>query len=445
MSLAKLSYTEAPKIVVKPPGPKTLEYLEKQNKYYAQHTQRRQPSTRVPTIVWESAKGATVRDLDGNIYIDLTGGQHTASTGHSHPKVIQAISEAMTKGINSAQWAHIYRYDAAKKLIDICPPNLNKVVFQHSGSECTSHAIRVARHFTKKDDIVSLGHYHGKGYMGYPFRGGMAPAGREIRAPGSSCYRCAFKLEYPECGLWCADNVGTVIKGQSYSRDGIRGEHNVAAFIMEPWALRGGTPKGYLPKLKKILEENEVLLIVDEIKCGFGRTGKWWSFEHENIVPDILCAAKGIASGMPASAIAASAEMWDSMPQCETHSFTANPLTCASISVTIDVMKELKIVENAAQVGDYMKKRLLEMQEDHELIGTVASRGLEFFTELVKDRKTKEVATEATRKIFMKSFENGLLTYGSGFWTPPLVLTEEQAGKALDILEESFKEYEKET
>ena len=445
MSLAKLSYTEAPKIVVKPPGPKTLEYLEKQNKYYAQHTQRRQPSTRVPTIVWESAKGATVRDLDGNIYIDLTGGQHTASTGHSHPKVIQAISEAMTKGINSAQWAHIYRYDAAKKLIDICPPNLNKVVFQHSGSECTSHAIRVARHFTKKDDIVSLGHYHGKGYLGYPFRGGMAPAGREIRTPGSNCYRCPFKLEYPECGLWCADNVGKIIMGESYSRDGIRGEHNVAAVIMEPWA-GGFMPEGYLPKLKKILEEKEVLLIADEIKVGFGRTGKWWAFEWENVVPDIICASKGIASGVPAAAIIASADMWDSMPDsCEVHSFTGNPIVCAGISASIDVMKEEKIVENAAQVGDYMKKRLLEMQEDHELIGNVGCKGLFFRIELVKDRKTKEVATEATEKIFINAFENGLLTYGSGFWTPSLVLTEEQAGKGLDILEESFKAYEKET
>jgi 4-aminobutyrate aminotransferase-like enzyme len=389
--------------------------------------------------------GATVRDLDGNIYIDLTGGQHTASTGHSHPKVIKAISEAAVKGINSAQWPHIYRYEAAKKIVEICPSNLNRVVFQHSGTEGTSHAIRLARHFTKKDDIISLGHYHGKGYLGYPWRGGMAPPGREIRAPGSNCYRCTFKLEYPECGLRCAEYVGEVIKSQSFSRNGVRGEHNVAAVIMEPFA-GGFMPNGYLPKLKNILEENEVLLIADEIKIGFGRTGKWWGCDWDNIVPDIICASKGIASGVPAAAIIGSAEMWDSMPDsCEVHSFTGNPIVCAGISATIDMMKEMKIIENAAKVGDYMRQRLLEMQEDHELIGNPSCKGLFFRIELVKDRKTKELATEATEKIFIKAFEKGLLTYGSGFWTPPLVLTRAQAGKGLDLLEESFKEYERET
>jgi 4-aminobutyrate aminotransferase-like enzyme len=239
--------------------------------------------------------------------------------------------------------------------------------------------------------------------------------------------------------LVCADYVGEVIKAESPG--------NVAAVILEPWARVGGTPKGYLPRVKKICEENGALLIADEITCGCGRSGKWWYCNYEGVVPDILITGKGIGSGIvPVSFVVTTKEIADGLPYSinEGQTFGAVPAACAAVSATIDVIKELKLVENAASVGDYMKKRLQEMTNEHKLLGDVSAAGLEITLDIVKNKETKEPVFAEGVELGTKLWEKGLLTYGPWFfWTPPLVLTRQQAEKGLDIFEEALSEVER--
>jgi len=445
-SLAELSYSDAPKIVVKPPGPKATEIMEKLLKYVPQHLYDL-PS--FPFTVWDSQRGATMRDVDGNIFIDFTGGMHTASTGYCHPKVVQAIAEITAKLAQASSGQTAIRVEAARKLLKIIPSGMRnkcKTFFQSSGTEAVEAMTRIARFFTKKTNIISLHHhYYGRGQIAATMTGpalaclfkgfGPYPSGA-LHAPTPYCYRCSFGQIYPGCDLLCADYLQEVIKTESAPDD-------VAGLILEPWARWGGTPKGYLTRVKEICEENEMLLLCDEITCGFGRTGKWWACEWENVTPDIMTTAKGLTSGYGGSAVVAPNEMLEILPPgSQIQTYAMQPLTCASVSATIDVMKEMNIVQNAARVGDHILKRLTEMKEEHELIGNVWGRGLHFGVDLVKNRKTKEPAREEGHQILVKAFEKGLNNFGVGWSTPPLILTRELAEKALDILEESIKEVE---
>ena len=432
-SLAELSYPDAPKMVVKPPGPKSLEITEKINKVTAQRLVGAGRPGR-GSVVWKSARGATVQDVDGNIYIDWTAGWHAASTGHSTPEVAQAIYEtAKNVMINTGPFAVELRYTAAKKLLEIMPGDLKKgqTFFGSSGTEATYGAANVARVFTGKPDLIALStHYHGH-------RGWQGPEGKLLIGPTPSCYNCQIGETYPECGFACVDFLENMNK--------ISGGNNVAGVILEPWARYGGTPEGYLPRLKKMCEENNLLLLADDITCGFGRSGKYWWFEEwENVVPDILITAKGVGSGIPFCAVVAPTEMMEKFNVSQVHSFAMNPVTCAAVAANIDVMKKLDILNNVHVVGELIKKRFLEMQEEHEMIGDVPSKGLNVGVTIVKDRRTRELDRAKGARVFSKAFEKGLLNYGFTWATPPLCLTREQADKAMDIIEECIKEVERE-
>ena len=457
-SLAELSFPEAPKIVVKPPGPKTTEFLEHLYDYIPKGAFE----TLLP-VVWETAKGATVRDIDGNIYIDFSGGAHATSAGHANLEVAQAVYEAANKLTNCEAYSFPLRIEAAKRLVEACTSLFRrsdlKTCFAMSGTEAVEMAVNIARSFTKKQDILTTwGSYHGKGFfvstLTPTLRSSLAPytvfAPGTLYAPGSYCYRCAFGLEYPDCDLWCVDYIAEVIKAESK----YEGRNNTAAVIVETWPtaghLLGSTPEGYLPKLKKICEENEVLLIADEITCGMGRCVEredhLWYCQHEDVVPDILTTGKGLSNAFPCSAVVAPAEIMDSMGKHfyrEAITFGMNNMSCAAVIRTLDLFKELKLTENVVKVGKYMKKRLMDMKDEHKLIGDIGAMGFHIAIELVKDRKTKEPAPEETLKVYMKALEKGLFTTGMTWWTPSLVLTHEQAEKGLDIFEESLKEVER--
>jgi len=244
-------------------------------------------------------------------------------------------------------------------------------------------------------------------------------------------------MEYPECGIYCVEYLGEVIKHRS--RD------NTAAVILEPWARWHGTPKGYISKLRKFCDENEILMIADEITSGMGRSGKWWMCDWENVVPDILCTAKGLTSGFPGSAFVASREILNALPTgSQIHSYLANPMTCAATISTIDLIQELDLVNNAHEVGELMRKRFLEMQSEHEMIGAVNSFGLNAGVTIVKDKASREVDNVTTTKLCLKWLQKGILNYGHAWTTPPLCLTKEHAETSMDLLEECIKEVENE-
>lgn len=435
--LNTLGYPEAPKIVVTPPGPKSEELFQKIMTRIPLPVYGARPESPVSRLVWDSAQGDTVRDADGNIFIDWTAGYHMANV-HSPTPVIEAISNAASRMMNTANWSFDLRYEAANKLLSVCPPKYDTVVLGGgSGSEATLAAVEAARHFKKKNGVIQLyTHYQGLPDQWY---------GRNIKlsmAPSCDCYHCPFKMEYPDCGIYCAEFLEGVIKSP---QSPLGGEGNVAAVILEPWARAHGTPKGYLTKLRKVCDDNDILMIADEITSGMGRSGKWWMCDWENVVPDILCTAKGFTMGFPGSAIVTTKEIANSLPPgSQVHSYAANAMVCAAVSSTIDYMKELDLVNNANVVGEIIRKRLLELQSEHEMIGNVNAKGFNIGVTVVKDKKSREIDMPTVGKVFTKWFQKGVLNYGWSWTSPPLCLTKDHAETSVDLLEESIREVEKE-
>jgi len=432
--LNTLGYPDAPKIVVTPPGPKSKAMFQKIQTVIPQQLYGLvRPD--VSHLIWESAKGDTVRDVDGNVYIDWTAGYHMANAGHAPPQVVEAVKNAISKIINTANWSHELRYEAAKKLLSISPSKLDTVVLGGgSGTEATLAAVEAARFFKKKNTIISLyTHYHGQSTVGQWW-------GRNINllvAPSCNCYNCPFKLEYPDCGIFCAEFIEQVIKDQTHN--------NTAAVILEPWARYHGTPEGYLTKLRKVCDDNDILMIGDEITSGQGRSGKWWACDWENVVPDIICSAKGITSGLQGNALITTKEIATALPPgSQVHSYAANPMTCAAMVSTIDLIKELDLVNNAHVVGMVIRKRLLELQSEYEQLGTVSAKGLNVGVGFVKDGNSKELDMLTGAKVFTKWLQKGVMNYGFTWTTPPLCLTKEHAETSLDLLEECIKEVAKE-
>ncbi len=436
--LNTLGYPNAPKIVTTPPGPKSEEIYKKIMARIPLMVYGSNPASPVSRLIWESAKGDTVRDADGNIFIDWTAGYHMANV-HSPTPVIEAVSKGASRMVNTANWSFDLRYKAADKLLEICPSKFDTVVIGGgSGTESTLAAVQAATNFTKRNTIVQLAtHYHGQHGTWH------GPNIKSKTLPSCNCYNCAFKMEYPDCGIFCAEFVGQAIKPPAGLS--ARGS-NIAAVILEPWARAHGTPKGFLTKLRKVCTDNDVLLIADEITSGMGRSGKWWMCDWENVVPDILCTAKGLTMGFPGNAIVTTKEIAAALPPGSgIHSYAANAMVCSAIIATIDYMNELDLVNNSDKVGEIVTKRLLELQSEHEMIGSVQAKGMNIGVTVVKDKASRELDREATMKVFLKWFQKGVLNYGYSWTSPPLCLTKEHAETSLDLLEESIKEVEKES
>jgi len=263
-------------------------------------------------------------------------------------------------------------------------------------------------------------------------------------APYPDCYRCLFKLSYPECGLHCLDYIETLMET-------IIPPEETAAVFIEPIQGDGGVivpPDEYLPRLQKLCRDHGILFVDEEVQTGFCRTGRWFAANHWNLEPDIMIIAKAFASGMPISALIAKDEIMDSW-EAPAHLFTAeaNPLSCAAALATIGVMEEERIAERAERMGEYAMKRFREMMDEHELIGDVRGKGLLIGVDLVKDRRTKEPAREETLKVDWRCWEKGLILIHFGKSVlriaPPLTISQEELDRGLNIIEEAITDVEK--
>jgi 4-aminobutyrate aminotransferase len=259
--------------------------------------------------------------------------------------------------------------------------------------------------------------------------------------PYAYCYRCAYKLEYPGCGLWCVK-----ILDELYFNSYLPPQE-VAAVFTEPVQGEGGyivPPKDWMKALKDVVSKHGILLVDDEVQAGFGRTGKWFCAEHYGVEPDVVAMAKGIASGFPMGAIAFRRELDWKVPGAHSNTYGGNPVGCAASLATIDVIEKEKLRENAARMGDYLHKRLLELQKRHECIGDVRGIGLMQATEFVKDRRTKEIATKLRDAIEDLAWKKGLMLLGCGRSTiryiPPLLVTADQIDQAMEILDASIRQ-----
>jgi len=439
-----------PNIVIEPPGPKALEWIKREEKIISPYNR----PYYYPLVV-ESAKDCIIRDVDGNEYIDFNSGLVVMNVGHCHPKVIEAIEKQIRKLMHYSYTDFRYPYvvQLAEKFLEIVPGETpKKIFFCNSGAESVEAAIKMARWHTKRPYIIAYtGSFHGRTYMAmsltasspkYRARFGPLVPGVE-HVPYPYCYRCPWKQEYPDCDLWCVDFID-----EYYFKKYVPPEET-AAIVFEPIQGEGGyvpAPDGYFKKLKKLADQYGILLVDDDVQAGMGRTGKWFGIEHYGIEPDILCTSKGTASGLSLGVTAAKADVMDWGVGVHCTTFGGNPVACAAAMAVIDIIKEERLLENAARQGEYIMKRFKEAQESLELIGDVRGKGLMIGVELVKDRKTKEPAVEERDEVMRRSWKKGVAIIGCGTSTlriaPPLTITRELVDTALDIIIESIKEVE---
>ena len=409
--------------------------------------------SKIEPVVVDEAKGAIIKDVHGKEYIDCFAGISVVNLGHCHPEVIEAAVNQAKKLVHACSYVYYIPVvaDLAEKLAEITSPRLKKTFFGNSGAEAVECAIKLARKFTKKYELIALMcSFHGRTL------GTLSVTGQARRRkydmgpylPGVAfayppyCYRCSFGKTYPDCDLLCARSIRDVI---DYCTS-----KGVAAFIAEPVLGEGGIippPPEYFKIVKETLDEYGILFIADEVQTGFSRTGKLFAVEHYGVEPDIMTLAKGIADGFPISACIAREDIGNAFePGDHLSTFGGNPVSAAAALANINVMLRDRLPDQVAEKGEYIMKRLDEMKEQYPIIGDVRGKGLMIGIELVKDQKKKTPAVEEVRKIRDLCREKGLLVGSGGVKgcvlriQPPLVIEKEQIDKALNILEESIKE-----
>ncbi|ASJ06932.1 leucine/methionine racemase [Thermococcus pacificus] len=399
------------------------------------------------------AENARVWDIEGREYIDFLSDAAVQNVGHNNPRVVQAIREQAERLVH---FTFIYGFPVeplllAEKLAEIAPIRAPKVSFGLSGSDANDGAIKFARAYTKRRTILSyIRSYYGATY------GSMSITGLdfEVRSvvgelsdvhyiPYPNCYRCPFGKEPKSCKMECVSYLKEKFEGEVYA-DG------VAALFAEPIQGDAGMvvpPEDYFRKVKRILDEHGILLVVDEVQSGMGRSGKWFAIEHFGVEPDIITLAKPLGGGLPISAIIGRGEIMDSLPPLG-HTFTlsGNPVASRAALAVIEEIEEKGLLRRAEKLGAYTKKRLEEMKEEHELIGDVRGLGLMLGVDLVKDRETKERAYEEARKVVWRAYELGLvLAFLQGNVLriqPPLTIEEELLDEGLNRLEKAIADVE---
>jgi 4-aminobutyrate aminotransferase len=394
-------------------------------------------------------EGKWLWDAEGKKYLDFFGGIVTVSLGHCEPRVTAAIVEQVRKLQHvSTLFPTAPIVELAQTLTDLFPGEKPaKAFFTNSGTEAIETAILTARVHTQRTEVIALRHgYHGRSMLsmsltahaGWRLGGVQDPSIRHAAAP--YCYRCPLKLSYPECGVACAEDVADVIRTTTSGRP--------AAFIAEPILGVGGfitPPKEYPGRVAEIVRKHEGLYIADEVQTGWGRTGgKWFGIEQYGVKPDIIVAAKSLANGHPVGATLARAEVADSFKGLTIATFGGNPVTMVAAKAVVDVIAADRLLDNATSVGGHLRARLEKLQEKHPLVGEVRGMGLMQGVELVKDRKTKEPAPQATAAVMEAAKDRGLIIGKGGLYgnvlriSPALNVSAGDADQAADILDKAL-------
>jgi 4-aminobutyrate aminotransferase len=392
-------------------------------------------------------------DLEGRKYLDFFGGILTVSVGHCNPKITSKINAQVGRlQHTSTLYPNEQMVALAEKIAQITPGNLQQSFFTSSGTEANEAAILIARMATGSYDVVALRHaYSGSSQLAKavtahaPYRKAAVISVGIAHAVNPYCYRCPLHLKYPECEVACAADVENLIQ------TGTSGQ--IAAFIAEPIQGVGGfitPPKEYFRIVFRIVKKYGGLFISDEVQTGWGRTGrKWFGIEHWQVTPDILTSAKGLANGVPVGLTVTTPEIASSFQGLNISTFGGNPVTSVAAKATIDFIEEEGLLENAHIVGSYFRGKLEELQAKHPLIGDVRGRGLMQALELVKDRKTKEPAAEATVQVMERAREHGLLIGKGGLYgnvlrlSPMLNITKADVDEAVRLLDRSFAEVQR--
>lgn len=439
----------APDIKTPLPGPKAREIIERDKKYVS-------PSyTRPYPLVIARGEGATVEDVDGNVFLDCAAGIAVNATGHSHPDVVRAVVEQAQRFLHMSGTDFYYdpQVSLAEEMSTIAPfSGGGRSFFGNSGTEAIEASIKLARHRTGRQYLLAfLGGFHGRTMGSLALTaskaiqrkgfGPMMPG--VVHAPYADCYRCPVGLTPESCAAECLNFIEEQIFLHLVSPD------EIAAIVVEPIQGEGGylvPPAQFLQRLRELATEHGIILIADEVQSGMGRTGRMFAVEHVGVEPDIVAVAKGIASGLPLGISTARVGLMEWPPGSHASTFGGNPVSCAAALATIKLLRE-QLVANASRVGGHLLEGLRAMAERHALIGDVRGRGLMIGVELVRNRDTKERATSEREAVVAAAFRRGLLVLGAGANAiricPPLVLTKAQADVALKILDEAISDVEK--
>ena len=407
----------------------------------------------VEPITLVEGKDAILFDSEGKRYVDAFAGIAVVNAGHCNKAVVDAAKRQMDKLIHACGYVYHLQpvADLAEKLASLLGNGLEKTFFANSGSESIECGLKLARKYTGKHEIVALMcSFHGRtnGTLSITGQAGrrrydMGPYSTSVAfAPAPYSYRFPIDTDEESLGVLCARMLEDVIE---YSTS-----KNVAAFVAEPIMGEGGIivpPRNYFKEIKKVLDKHKILFIADEVQSGFGRTGKMFAYEHYDVIPDIVCMAKGIADGFPLSACTTRREIGDSFePGDHLSTFGGNPVSSAAAIANIDYLVNEHLPERAARDGEYVKKRLTEIAEKQDLIGEVRGKGLMIGVELVKDRISKTPASEETDRVREICRRKGVLVGHGGVKAnviriqPPLVITREQLDTVVDTIDESLRE-----
>ena len=430
------------------PGPKSRALVAEEKPLLAPGSQG---VWQMAGLAFDHGRGDSLTDVDGNTYIDLLAGICVSSIGHGHPRYAEAVAAQVAR-LNVGSFTTPPRVELLKKVAAFTPGDLNRTMLYSGGSEAVESALRLARAHTGKSEVLSFwGGFHGKtggvlGLMGSDFKHGLGPMLPGCHsAPFADCYRCPLGTTEEKCGLICAEFIRDKIKFETTGQ--------LAAILVEPIQGTNGNvvpPDAFFSALRDIADEFNALLISDEMITGFGRTGRNFGCEHSGVMPDVMTVGKGFGAGFPVTGLISTdaittAEPW-SKPSFSSSSYGGNALAAAAASVTLDIIQDEGLVDNAARVGQVILERLREMQQRHPLIGHVRGRGMLIGVDLVEDRKTKTpLSKEGCARLFHACTRRGLLTMAYAprlRINPPLCMDEDTAHEACDILDHALNEVE---
>lgn len=452
MTNQELHAKYGPKLVCPLPGPKSKAAVE------ADHRLISPSHTRSYPLVAKRGRGVRIEDADGNEFLDFAAGIAVVSTGHCHPEVVESIRRQAGEllHISGTDFYNQALTDLAERLSAVAPMRgPHRFFYGNSGAEAIECAFKLARYHTGRQHVIAFfGAFHGRTMGALSLTGSKPQQKRRFAplVPGVTHVRYPYVYrgttggprEQEAFALSCARYIEDVLFKTTVPPE------EVAAIFVEPIQGEGGyivAPDNFMRELRAICDRHGILLVVDEVQSGCGRTGKWWAVEHSGVEPDIVCIAKGIASGLPLGVCMSRAEVMDWVPGSHASTFGGNPVSIAAALTTIDII-EREAMGNAARVGEFMLDRLRGWVKTHPLVGDVRGRGLMIGIELVKDKATREPAPALRDRVETLAFERGLMVLGCGQTTirlsPPLVVSKEEATVALDILEEALTQVEKE-
>jgi 4-aminobutyrate aminotransferase / (S)-3-amino-2-methylpropionate transaminase / 5-aminovalerate transaminase len=423
------------------PGPRSKEILERKRRVVAEPL-----SIYLPVVV-EEARGATLTDVDGNTFIDFTGGVGCLNVGHSHPRVVEAARDQLGRFSHTDFTIVPYEVyvELAERLIELSPFTVPaKAAFFNAGTEAIENSIKFARSYTKRPAVIAFeGGFHGRTLLSmtmtsktHPYKAGLGPFAPEV-------YRVPFAQDYR------GPDSRTALTALERALVTQVAPESVAAIVIEPVQGEGGfvvAPRDFMTGIRRLCDEHGIVLVVDEVQTGFGRTGRMFAIEHYGVEPDLLAVAKSIAGGLPLSGVIGKAEIMDAPPDSAIGgTYVGNPVAQAAALAVLDVFEEDGLVERAQQLGETIRARMVAWHERFEAIGDVRGLGAMLALELVQDRESKEPAADVATAVVEAAVERGLLLLKAGIYSNcirvlcPLVLTDAELDEALDAWEEALE------